>query len=129
MYPARSTCPVCASQMLVTHLECRVCGSQLIGSFELPLLSRLNAEQLHFVETMVRFRGNINRVSEELGIAYSAARGALDEIIAALGFEQEPGEAGEPGVAAEERQRILADLRDGKLKAEEALQKLRGKAP
>jgi len=128
MYPARSTCPVCASQMVVTHLECRTCGSQLVGSFELPRLSRLNAEQLQFVETLVRFRGNVNRVSEEMGIAYSAARGALDDIIAALGFEQGELEAAEAGVSAEERQRILADLRDGKLKAEDALRQLRGQA-
>ena len=124
MYPARSVCPVCSNQMVVTHLECRNCGSQLSGAFELPLLSRLSAEQLRFVETMVKHRGNINRVGEEIGIPYSAARGALDEIIAALGFEKEAEDTDE-GASAEERQRVLQDLRDGKLTPEEALKRLR----
>lgn len=126
MYPARSVCPVCSGPMVVTHLECRQCGSQLIGSFELPLLSRLDAEQLRFVETMVRYRGNINRVSDELGIAYSAGRAQLDSIIAALGFEQE-AEAEEAGLSTDERQQVLQDLRDGKLTSEQALKKLRGR--
>ncbi len=126
MYPARSICPVCSGPMAVTHLECRQCGSQLIGSFELPLLSRLDAEQLRFVETMVRYRGNINRVSDELGIAYSAGRAQLDSIITALGFEQDAAEE-EGGLSTEERQQILQDLRDGKLNSEQALKKLRGR--
>lgn len=126
MYPARSTCPVCSSEMTVTHLECRQCGSQLVGSFELPMLARLNADQLRFVETMVRCRGNINRVSDELGIAYSAGRAQLDTIIAALGYEQENDDPA-PGLSSEERQQILNDLRDGKISSDQALKKLRGR--
>ena len=87
MYPARSECPVCGNQLVVTHLECRQCGSSLTGSFELPLLTRLSAEQQHFVEVMIKHRGSIRNVSDELGIAYSAGRAQLDTIIAALGFE------------------------------------------
>lgn len=126
MYPARSICPVCNGEMTVTHLECRQCGSQLIGSFELPMLSKLDVDQLHFVETMVRCRGNINRVSDELGIAYSAGRAQLDAIIAALGFERDDEEDA-PGLPAEERQRVLQELRDGKLTSEQALKQLRGR--
>jgi len=112
--------------MTVTHLECRQCGSQLVGSFELPMLTRLSADQLRFVETMVRCRGNINRVSDELGISYSAGRAQLDTIIAALGYEQEADEP-VPGLSADERQQILNDLRDGKLTSDQALKKLRGR--
>jgi hypothetical protein len=126
MYPARSECPVCGNQMVVTHLECRQCGSQLLGTFELPLISRLNAEQLHFVEVMIKHRGSVKNVSDELGIAYSAGRAQLDTIIAALGFEVEADEE-EAGPSAEERQKVLQDLRDGKITSEQAIKKLRGR--
>lgn len=126
MYPARSTCPVCGETMFVSRLDCRNCGSQLSGSFELPLLSRLSAEQLHFVEVMVKHRGSINRVADELGISYSAGRGQLDEIISALGFENEAPEE-EPTISNEERQRILQDLAEGKLTSEQAIKKLRAR--
>lgn len=127
MYPARSVCPVCGDEhMTVTRLECRNCGSQLSGSFELPLISRLSADQLQFVEVMIKHRGNVNRVSEELDIAYSAARAQLDEIIAALGFESEEEEE-EPGVSAEERQRVLQELAEGKISSEQAIKKLKGR--
>ena len=126
MYPVHSMCPVCSNQMNVTHLECRQCGSQLIGSFELPLLTRLSADQLHFVEVMIKHRGNINRSSDELGIAYSAGRAQLDEIIAALGFEADEEEP-DSGISQEARQRIIQELGDGKITAEQALKKLQSK--
>ncbi len=126
MYPARSSCPVCGETMFVSRLDCRNCGSQLSGSFELPLLSRLSAEQLHFVEVMVKHRGSINRVADELGISYSAGRGQLDEIISALGFENETPEE-EPTISNEERQRVLQDLAEGKLTSEQAIKKLRAR--
>lgn len=125
MYPARSTCPVCGDTMYVTRLECRNCGSQLSGSFELPLLSRLTPEQLHFVEVMIKHRGSINRVSDELGIAYSAGRAQLDEIIKALGFEADEEQEGVT-VSAEERQRILKELAEGKITSEQAIKRLKG---
>jgi hypothetical protein len=112
--------------MAVTNLECRTCGSSLHGSFELPLLSRLNAEQQHFVEVMIKHRGNIRNVSDELGMAYSAGRAELDTIIAALGFEVADEEE-ESGISAEERQKVLQELRDGKISSEQAIKKLRGK--
>ncbi len=125
MYPARSICPVCGEHMVVTRLECRHCGSELSGSFELPLLSRLGEAQLHFVEVMIKHRGSVNRVSDELGIAYSAGRAQLDEIISALGFDV-ASEAEAPTISSEERQRILKELADGKMTSDVALKKLRG---
>lgn len=112
--------------MVVTHLECRTCGSQLSGAFELPLLSRLSADQMRFVEVMIKHRGSINRVADELGIAYSAGRAQLDTIIAALGFEADADE--EPtSPSPAERQRVLNELAEGKMTSEQAIKKLRGR--
>ena len=126
MYPARSSCPVCGEAMHVTRLDCHNCGSQLSGSFELPRLARLSDEQLHFVEVMIKHRGSVKDVGDELGIAYSAARAQLDEVIRALGFQVEQ-EAAEPTVSPEERQRILNELAAGKLTPEQAIKQLRAR--
>jgi len=119
-------CPVCGNQMVVTHLECRQCGSHLSGSFELPRLSRLSAEQLRFVEVMIKHRGSIKSASDELGIAYSVGRAQLDEIISALGFEPEAADE-DSGLSPEERQQVLKELADGKISSEQAIKRLRGR--
>ena len=124
MYPVRSTCPVCGEQMVVTRMSCQHCSSELSGSFDLPLLLRLNAEQMQFVEVMLKNRGNIQKVSADLGIPYPMGRAKLDEIIAALGFDVESEET--PSISGEERQRILKALEEGKLSTEQALRKLKG---
>lgn len=126
MYPARSTCPVCGNQMVVTHLECRQCGSHLSGTFELPLLSRLSAPQLHFVEVMIKHRGSIKSASDELGIAYNVGRAQLDEIIGALGFEPDAAEE-DAGLSPDERQQILKDLAAGRITSEDAIKRLRNR--
>ncbi|MBI3733698.1 MAG: DUF2089 domain-containing protein [Chloroflexi bacterium] len=124
MYPARSTCPVCSEPMVVTGLQCTHCGSELRGTFELPLLTRLSVEQMRFVEVMIKHRGSINRVSDELGISYSAGRAKLDEIIAVMGFTADLDE--ESGLSPDERQQVLKELAEGRITSEQALKKLRG---
>jgi len=92
-----------------------------LGHFTLGRLYRLSADQMRFVEVMIKNRGNVSRVAEDLGIPYSAARSRLDEIIRTLGYEVEA----EPGVAAEARREILSRLAAGEITAEEAARQLR----
>ncbi|MBI1800808.1 MAG: DUF2089 domain-containing protein [Chloroflexi bacterium] len=110
--------------MVVTGLQCTHCGSELRGTFELPLLTRLSVEQMRFVEVMIKHRGSINRVSDELGISYSAGRAKLDEIIAVMGFTADLDE--ESGLSPDERQQVLKELAEGRITSEQALKKLRG---
>jgi hypothetical protein len=107
---------------MVTRLQCPDCESELSGNFTLGRIYRLNPQQMHFVELMIKNRGNVSRVGEELGIPYSAARSRLDEIIRALGYQVEE----EPGVPPETRREILARLAAGEITAEEAARQLRG---
>lgn len=122
MYPTPGTCPVCGEELIVTRLQCPDCGSELSGNFTLGRIYRLNPQQMHFVELMIKNRGNVSRVGEELSIPYSAARSRLDEIIRALGYQVEE----EPGVTPELRQEILARLAAGEITADEAARRLRG---
>lgn len=85
-YKVLSRCPVCSSKLRITRLKCSNCGTVIENEFELSNFSYLNGEQLKFVETFIKCRGNIKEVEKELGISYPTVRAKLDEVIGALGF-------------------------------------------
>ena len=103
-------------------------GTEIAGQFEIGRLYRLNSDDIQFVETFIKNRGNAYRVADELKIPYSAVRARLSDIIRALGFEveveAEPKE--EPAVSPERRKQILEDLQKGKLSSEAAIKLLQG---
>jgi hypothetical protein len=112
-------CPVCSEALRVTRLECESCGTRVEGSFALGRFHSLSGEQLQFLETFVRVRGNIKDVERELGVSYPTVRARLDAVIRALGFEV-PSEDHH----AERRKEILRELSDGKIEADDAVRLL-----
>lgn len=112
-------CPVCAELLKVTRLECEACGTRIEGDFSLGRFHSLSPEQLQFVETFVRVRGNIKDVERELGVSYPTARARLDAVIRALGFEVPTEDHG-----TERRKEILRELADGKIAADDAVRLL-----
>jgi hypothetical protein len=116
-------CPICNDTLHVTRLHCRNCDTTIEGQFSLGRLYQLSPEQLNFVETFMKCEGKINRVEQEIGLSYPAVRSRLTEVIRAMGFEV--GEQAQE-VTPEERLQILADVRAGKLTADEAMAMLRG---
>lgn len=121
--PVMGRCPVCGEEMLVSRLECHGCGSELHGRFSLGRLYRLNAEQMRFVEILLKNRANVLKAAEELGMPYPTARGRLEEVMAALGFPVTPEEIVQP----EKRREILDQLAQGMLSADDAARLLKGK--
>nr|MBC7244889.1 DUF2089 family protein [Chloroflexota bacterium] len=71
----------------MTHLHCPSCGLTLGGQFSLARFYRLDAEQMHFLETFIRCEGKLNRVGKVLNMSYPTARGRLLDLIRALGYE------------------------------------------
>ena len=124
MYTISGHCPVCGETMYLERLHCANCGTTLEGAFTLSPLFTLNAEQIHFVELLVKHQGNIQRVAEELGMAYRTARGRMDEIAAAMGYAlpEEPG----PRPTPERRREILEGVQAGRISSEDAVRLLRG---
>lgn len=118
-------CPICGEMMHLERLRCPHCGTALEGSFTLSPLFGLNSEQLHFVELLVKHQGNIQKVTEELGVSYRTARSRMDEIAAALGYAL-PGETGRPRPSPERRREILEALQAGRLTPVQAVRMLRG---
>jgi hypothetical protein len=121
MYPVVGRCPVCQNEMTVTHLQCRACATEIIGSFRLSRFAELTPPQVQFLELLVKHRANVGRIAEELGVSYPTARNRLDDLVRALGYEVED----DSGIQ-ERRREVLARLEAGEIGAEEAARLLRG---
>ncbi len=119
-YPLLTRCPICEGELQATRLQCTACHGAIEGQFDLGSLMRLNREQLQFVEILVKNRGNINKVADELGVSYTTARNRMDDIVAALGYNA----SATPGPSAE-RLDVLARLERGELTPENALEMLK----
>lgn len=129
MHPLFGKCPVCGEEMTVTRLDCRACGTEISGQFSIGRLARLGADDLRFIETFVKTRGNAYKVGEELELPYSAVRARLTEIIRAMGYEPGAEPKEEPlTVAPEKRKTILDDLARGKITADDAIKLLQSES-
>ena len=111
------SCPSCSSPLVVTQLNCTVCGTGVVGKFELSPFSRLAPESLKFLETFVRNRGNVKEMERETGESYWAIRRRLDEVITEMGMDA-PKEKEDDLSAG--RQEILAQLSRGEINVQEA---------
>jgi hypothetical protein len=97
-----STCPVCSSELTVTRLNCRSCGTTLEGEFSVGRFGRLTREQLLLLESFLRSRGNLRDMERELGISYPTVRSRVEALVRALGFgpRADSDEAAEDAAAA-----------------------------
>ncbi len=119
MHPVISQCPVCQEDLTITRLHCRNCDTTIDGQFFTGTFAQLSREHLHFIETFVRCEGKLNRMEGELSLSYPTIRNRLHEVIRALGYE--PGGDEEAGIPEVERQRVLHELSEGTITAEEAM--------
>ena len=121
MYPVLGKCPHCDSNLIVTRLHCRSCGSSMEGQFSLGPFHKLSPEQLRFAEIFIKCEGKITRVEEELGISYPTVRNRLTDLIRGLGYDvREDIEASQ-----ESRKVVLNRLADGEITPEEAVELLK----
>ena len=134
-----ATCPVCQGELTVTRLQCRSCGTALEGEFGVGRFGRLEREQLAFLESFLRSRGNLKEMERELGISYPTVRSRLETLLRALGLgdgaappveddeaepaSQTPGQTDEDLTA--ERRAVLERLARHELTADEAATAIR----
>lgn len=122
MYKVISQCPVCKNRLKVVKMKCTNCDTVIENDFSLSKFDYLSPEELYFVETFVRCRGNIKEVEKELKISYPTVRSKLDDVIEKLGYRTEKPSKDDTS----RRQDILDALEQGKLSAEEAIRQLNG---
>lgn|ERR1051325_8287797 len=115
------SCPSCSSPLVVTQLTCTVCGTGVVGKFELSPFFRISPESLKFLEVFVRNRGNVKEMERETGESYWAIRRQLDEVITEMGMETPQEQEAD---ISTRRQEILARLSRGEINVQEATQYL-----
>jgi hypothetical protein len=138
-----STCPVCQGELTITRLHCNTCGTALEGEFGVGRFGHLEREQLSFLESFLRARGNLKEMERELGISYPTVRSRLEALLRAIDLadgeagpvpDEEAAAGAEPATAAEpagedltaaERRAILERLKNKELTADEAAAQLR----
>jgi hypothetical protein len=74
-------CPSCTSPLQVTILQCSQCTTTVSGSFSLPLLASLDAEEQDLIVEFVKSSGSLKEMARIMGLSYPSVRNRLDELI------------------------------------------------
>lgn len=88
------------------------------GSFELPPLARVSAEDQVFVAAFVRCHGSIKQMEKYFGVSYPTIKNRLNRIGEALSFVEIEREEAPPASD------VLTRLEEGTITAAEALEEL-----
>ncbi len=74
-------CPSCEKPLAVSELTCSDCETVISGSYSLPVLLRLSAEEQDFIFEFVMSSGSLKKVAVKIGKSYPTVRNKLDDII------------------------------------------------
>ncbi len=105
------------SPFLVQRVSLPKEGLAIEGSFELPPLARLSAEDQVFVAAFVRCHGSIKQMQQWFGVSYPTVKNRLNRIGGQLGFVEVK--------VAESPGDVLAQLERGEISVQQALERLR----
>lgn len=76
-----SNCPSCQTQLQVKCLKCSNCGTEVTGSYDLPLLARLSDEDQLFILRFVKSSGSLKEMAAQMKLSYPTVRNVLNDII------------------------------------------------
>lgn len=91
------------------------------GTFELPQLARLSAEDQVFVIAFLRSHGSIKEMEQVFGVSYPTIKARLNRIAGSLEFIDTT-----PPPPAPPRSQVIDRLRRGEISADEAVRLLEG---
>ena len=102
----------------ITVERVRLVNSDIVieGSFTLPPLANLSAEDQVFVMAFVRCHGSIKEMEEMFGISYPTVKNRINRIARQLEFVEILK------ISAEEE--VIGELERGEISAEEAIRRL-----
>jgi hypothetical protein len=122
-YPLLTRDPVTGEELTVTRLENRARGLVMEAEFSLGWMAKLTPDQLEFAGLLLRYRGNVQKLANEMGVAYNTARSRLDAIVEALGGSPDDTKPEKMGV---DKTAVLAQLEKGEITFEDAMRTLKG---
>ena len=111
-------CPSCQEDMKVASLVCSTCGIKIEGSFSLPAILNLAAEDQEFVMNFFKVQGAIKDMEKIYGVSYPTIKNRWAQIAKALGMDV----AHRP---AQSKMQVLEALGRGELTPEEAVERLK----
>ena len=102
--------------LVVERVRLTDSGVAVEGSFELPQLARLSAEDQVFVAAFVKSHGSIKEMEQVFGVSYPTIKARLNRIAAQLEFvDTNP---------VPSHSEVLDQLRRGEIDAQEAIRTL-----
>jgi hypothetical protein len=104
--------------MVITQLSCTNCDTAVSGYYPLSPFASLSEEDLTFLENFIRYRGNVKEMERELEQSYWTIRTRLDKLIQEMGLGT-PAES-----IADQRKKILEQLSNGEISADEAAKQI-----
>lgn len=118
-YKILNKCPVCGGKLHIIKLECSKCNTVIENKFELSTrFEYLTSDQLNFVGTFLKNRGNIKDVEKELGISYPTVRAKLDDVLTALGYNVSTA------ASNVDKKKVIDMLDKGEISPDEAIKML-----
>jgi hypothetical protein len=72
----------------VKNLKCEVCGTEVSGLYDLPVLARLSSGDQEFILQFVKYSGSLKDMAKYLNLSYPTVRNLLDDIIGRLKKEE-----------------------------------------
>jgi hypothetical protein len=122
-YPLMTRDPITGEELTVTRLENRARGLVIEAEFSLGWIAKLTPDQLEFAGLLLRYRGNVQKLANEMGVAYNTARSRLDAIVEALGGSADDAK---PEKVDVDKTAVLAQLEKGEISFEDAMKTLKG---
>ncbi|MCB5278646.1 MAG: DUF2089 domain-containing protein [Candidatus Cloacimonetes bacterium] len=107
-----ANCPICNGELEIRCYHCPKCDINFEGSFSRNWLEGFSAYQLEFIKLFLLVQGNLKEMQKHLGISYPTIKNRLAEINAKMLQEN---------VSKNSYEDILADLEEGFISVEEAL--------
>ncbi len=77
-------CPACEGKLIIRHLKCESCGTDVNGEFEQPLLSKLSPDDQRYIIDFIKLNGSLKDMADHLNVSYPTVRNKFDEIIKVL---------------------------------------------
>lgn len=83
-------CPSCQSILKVKSLVCEACETQVVGNYNLPILSTLEEEDQTFILEFIKCSGSLKDMANKMALSYPTVRNKLDAIIEKISVLQNP---------------------------------------
>ncbi len=77
-------CPACQDRLVIKHLGCAGCETEVTGEFAIPPLARLSEEDLRYIIDYVKLNGNLKDMAAHLKVSYPTARNRFNKLIRML---------------------------------------------